>query len=75
MTGLGRRSGPRGISAKQSEKTKPKKNSENPGVTCGSKPVGKIQKKTREEKLSFRERKMGITGVPFGRTELSLRLS
>ena len=35
-----------------------------------------IRKEKRAKLLScFLERKMGITGVPFGRTELSLRLS
>ena len=35
----------------------------------------KIQIKLDKRTWVFRERKMGITGVPFGRTELSLRLS
>ncbi len=33
------------------------------------------QTKIEKRNIFFLERKMGITGVPFGRTELSLRLS
>ena len=45
-----------------------------PVVIYSNERGAKIQKKIRQEKLRFLERKMGITEVPFGRTELSLRL-
>ena len=35
----------------------------------------KVKEKLEKRNCVFRECKMGITGVPFGRTELSLRLS
>ena len=46
-----------------------------PVVIYSNERGAKIKKKLDKRNGVFQERKMGITGVPFGRTELSLMLS
>ena len=79
MIGLGRRSVPRGISAKKTNLSpnNPKTIMKNRDFSKDSDPNHAffVVVFTNFSLMVDQERKTGITGVPFGRTEISFRLS